>query len=137
MGARSRNLSLLELLLAIAILAVVLLSFASTLVLSASMDAVSRERGAATEAAMSRMDEVLALAWDDMPAQSGQTFEVSLNRDGATALLAPAGAMPKPGQVLVEDLPMSDFRRITVLVRWHSKVNSDLEVVLRTHVAKH
>ena len=136
LSGRARQLSLLELLVAIAILSLVLLSFASTLVLSASMDAVARERTAATEAAMSEMDEVLALAWDDMPAKHNEEFDVSLTRDGAT-LLPPATALTRPGQILVEDLPVTDLRRVTVRVRWHSKINSDLEVALQTHVSVH
>ena len=135
MGPAHRELSLLELLVAIAILSLVLLSFASTLVLSASMDSVARERSAATEAAMSEMDEVLALAWDDMPTKHDDEFDVSLTRDGAT-LLVPAGALTRAGQVQVEDL-VTDLRRVTVRVRWRSKINSDLEVVLQTHVAAH
>src|SRR5688500_2592545 len=86
----SRGMTLLEVVVALSLLMVLLLGLASGMTSGMSLDALTRERVAATIQAASRMDEVVALDWDQLPTRDGETFDVTLTSEQGNYTL-PAG----------------------------------------------
>jgi len=112
--------TLIEVLVATALIGIGTLSALTTMVGSAALDEELRERSAAVRAATSRMSEVLAYDYGDdldvfvahWTGAAAATFDV----DG----LEPLAGQPSCGAVEVDD---SDPERVivTVAVRWRSR----------------
>jgi type II secretory pathway pseudopilin PulG len=98
------GLTLLEIVIAMGLLAVVLLGVFSQMASSMRLDAVARERDAVTRAAFQELeDRVMAISdgadngpYDQLIAASPISFDVSIQRDGTTYLLEPATTSPNP-----------------------------------------
>jgi Tfp pilus assembly protein PilV len=136
-GRHRRSLTLLELLIAISVLVVILLAFASALFQGAALDALSVERTAAMNQALCTLEDVTAEPWASLLARNGETFDVNMHTGAATYPLPPGGALAKPGSVVVVDLANANLRRVEVTVTWRSRTGGDVTVSLVTLVSSH
>lgn len=132
-----RTLSLLELLIATALLSVVLLSLFGSLFSSDRLRTLTRERTAAGLRAVSMLEEVAASDWDALPGRSGETFEVAVETGNGGWQLEPPAGLPAPGLVTVVDAASPDLRQIRVSVRWSSRAGGESRFEMCTLVARH
>lgn len=132
-----RHLSLLELLIAIALLTMVLLALFGSLFSSDRLRTFTRERTAAGLRAVSVIEEVAATPWDALPARSGETFPVRVETHGGGWRLEPPAGLAEPGLVTVVDAASPDLRQIRVSVRWRSRVGGEGRFEMTTLVARH
>jgi prepilin-type N-terminal cleavage/methylation domain-containing protein len=136
--SRSRGFTLLEVVVALSVFIVLLLGLATSLASGLAVDTLTRERVAATLRATSVMEEMTAVAWDQLPTRDGLTFDVAIASEGGQYALPPGGGRFEPGLVRVTDLGQRDLRSIEVSVVFRSKgTGTDANVALRYLVAKH
>lgn len=134
---RSGGLSLLEILIAVVLLSLGLLGMFSALLGGQQVDALSREKTHALHAANTQMDEALASTWATLSSRNNTTFDVTFATAGGTSSLKTAADRSKPGLVTVSDTAKADLRRVEVSVKWTSRIGSEVEIVLRSLVARH
>src|SRR5687767_7707762 len=81
---RVQALTLLEVVVALSLLVVLFLGLATSLTSGMSVDALTRERVAATLRATSVMEAVVSAPWSDLPAKDATTFDVVLEAEGGS-----------------------------------------------------
>lgn len=134
--------TLLELIVSLSILTIVLLALSAALTNSMSLDALTRERTIAVNAAMSEMEEVLAEAgtsWTTFALRTttaDATFPVTVDMGSSTASLPAGSGLTDPGSVTVTATGKDDFYKVEVKVTWKSTIGKDVEVSLQSLVTK-
>ena len=130
---RSRGFTLVELAVAIAVMAILLLGLAVTLAMSARLKGAAREHLVAEEAARSKVEEILA--WPDFSTLAasfdGDDFAVGVGSDALRA--RPGDADGLPGAVAIDTTDAS-LLGVRVTVEWRG-VNGDDRVELNTKVS--
>jgi type II secretory pathway pseudopilin PulG len=132
---RRAGLTLLEVVAAGGVLAVVTLALLSVLVSGESVTALSAERTQAALRAASELEATAALRWDQLPARDGATFEVEVEvaPDRTARLRAPEGG--PAGSIAVRPTAQADLRQLVVTVRWRA-ASGPTSVTLATLVAR-
>lgn len=148
--AGERGLTLIEVVFASAILSVLLLGLFSSMAHAMRMDALSREREAATRAAMQELDDrVMAVSTDTAfdalvtPTPLDVSFHVALDTGNGQVNLTPAQTSPanaspstQVGRLTVTELTEGTYDGVVHLiqaravVRWRGSDGRDAEVIL-------
>lgn len=138
--------TILEILVSASILVVALFALFSALLGGQTVTGQSRERAQAALQAASRLEEVMALSWDDLgalittpPAPQDVQFDVT---PATTVKLKPVAGQTKAMFVTVVNTALPDLRQVRVRVRWRSSVggangSSDADLNMYALIAKH
>lgn len=141
MSRPGRSFSLLELIVAVAVLATALLGLMGVVTGSNRVNALSRERTQALTAAITHMDQALAEDWASLTSgawapPAGQPFDVAVETGAGAILLRPAAGRARVGLVTVTPTSSPDLRLVEVSARWRSAAGQDLELTLHSLVAR-
>lgn len=128
--------SLVELMFAVAVFTIALLGLMSALTTTQQLDSMTRERSEVTMQAVTRMDDVLAEAWDTIDTRNAEVFDVTLTTDTGAMTLTPGGGRTQSGLVEVTT-PATDMRLVHVSVRWRTATSGTGTVDLYSMIGRH
>lgn len=118
----NRGFSLIELLVAVTILAIGLLALAGLQITAIQGNSFGNTISQATALAEDRIEEIRNMAYDDIVFASNPDIEANVD-----------GTIYTRETFVETDTPLPDLKRVAVTVRWQT--NRPHEVVLRTIVA--
>jgi prepilin-type N-terminal cleavage/methylation domain-containing protein len=125
--AGGRAFTLVEVLVSVAVIAVLLVSLYAGLTFGFAQIQISREEERATQILAERMEIVRLLSWDqvvNLPGYVPSTFSASYSELNPTN--TPVGALIYSGTVVVTNAPVSevysnDMRMMTITLSWQSR----------------
>ena len=122
-GQLKRSASLVEIVIAAGLFAVVMLGIASMVISVGRSNAFSNEQAAAMAAAAEKLEELKVLdATTLFTNHNGETFDVTRTVDNKAITLDvnPAANRAKPGLVTIEPIGNGNFVRVRIQVDWLS-----------------